>query len=507
MWTTRTRMPHPLPRRLGQGRRSRSTPRAPRRRRRKRPARQARCRRRRRRRRGSASRGSPRAASWASRRRALRRRRAAPHAPVPCASREAWSSAQPLRDAAAVCLYSCARRRTHPCRAPCVRHGRQPSLCAMPLLLLLFLRPSGRSRQSSTRAARARLVSMDREKLKRSMERKRLFSEAEDEAMLRAWLRCAPLPHRGRVRVVGPLTLPSPSAPAVGSADRRLGPPCAALAAKAAVPVAERPGARTLMGREERRGPCFQAGGFKHLLCWGVCPAWRLWDRHIWLRIGCQFTSSVSVCRCAPYFPAVPSGKEAIGHCADVGQGYTCVHDSIRRAAQHPFCRACGACALPRHKPASPRPRLRLAARARTLLRPRQHAPLPAACRWHARHGFAREAFTSARNRLAALGMLESQARPGAARAAALAHAAPPYIRACWHMPPAGLVSRNLSGGGGRARGRPAAAQTRSGPDPRLRAVALTRPLPPRSGQGLTLGRGRQARSRPCRPAQVRAKP
>ncbi len=110
----------------------------------------------------------------------------------------------------------------------------------MPLLRALFLRSSGRSRHSSTRAARARQVSMDREKLKRSMERKRLFSEAEDEAMLRAWLRCAPLPHRVWVWMVGPL------------------------------------------------------------------------------------------------------------------------HDANLRAAQHPCCRACGACALPRQEPASPRPRLRL---------------------------------------------------------------------------------------------------------------------------------------------------
>jgi hypothetical protein len=93
------------------------------------------------------------------------------------------------------------RRRMHPCYAPGVRHGRQPSLCVVPLLRALFLRPTGRSRHSPTRAARARQVSMDREKLKRSMERKRLFSEAEDEAMLRAWLRCAP----HRVRVGAPL--------------------------------------------------------------------------------------------------------------------------------------------------------------------------------------------------------------------------------------------------------------------------------------------------------------
>jgi len=81
--------------------------------------------------------------------------------------------------------------------------------------------------------------------------------------------------------------------------------------------------------------------------------------------------------------------------------------------------------------------------------------------------------------------MLESQARPGAARAAALAHAAPPCNWACWHMPPAGLVSRTVSGGGWRARGRPAAAQLRSRPDPRPRAAGAHQPC--RLYQGLIL--------------------
>jgi len=205
--------------------------------------------------------------------------------------------------------------------------------------------------------------------------------------------------------------------------------------------------------------------------------------RRVWLCIDCQ---SHKPCGCVSVYAVLflrPVSCRTFGRCAGFGQCRTCVHDTLPRTAQHRCCRDCAACALPRQEPAPPRPRPRLRWHGRWCC----SAPVTMRLSPPRAGGTHGTASTGTRSRRRATAWSRSACW---SRRHAPARRAPPRSR---------TRRRRAFGPAGTCR--PPAWSVE--PCQAVVGALAVAPLPPSSGLGLTLGRGRQARTSPA--AYIRA--